>query len=118
VTSPQLLAEEELHRGWPAPAIELAGLSKIYRSGLVVFSAASVPLISVPGWWAGTGRVFPLTAGVASLYEVLFRHESVTAAWGMGGLVWLLATAYLAAGILAFRLGEHTAKRRGTLARY
>jgi hypothetical protein len=73
----------------------------------------------VPGWWADTGRVFPLTAGVASLYEVLFRHESVTAAWGMGGPVWLLATAagYLAAGILSFRRGEHTAKRRGTLAR-
>ncbi len=87
---------------------------------VMLFSAAAVPLISVPGWWAGTGRVFPLTAGVASLYEVLFRHESVTAAWGMGGLVWLLVTAaaYLAAGILAFRLGEHTAKRRVTLARY
>jgi hypothetical protein len=37
----------------------------------------------------------------------------------MGRLVWLLVTAagYLLAGILAFRLGEHTAKRRGSLAR-
>jgi ABC-2 type transport system permease protein len=38
----------------------------------------------------------------------------------MGGLIGLLVTAagYLLAGILAFRLGEHAAKRRGTLARY
>jgi hypothetical protein len=38
----------------------------------------------------------------------------------MGRLVWLIGTAagYLTAGILVFRLGEHTAKRRGTLARY
>jgi ABC-type polysaccharide/polyol phosphate export permease len=87
---------------------------------VMLFSAAAVPLISVPGWWAGTGRVFPLTAGVASLYNVLLGHRPVATAWGMGGLVWLLVTAaaYLAVGILAFRLGEYTAKRRGTLARY
>jgi ABC-2 type transport system permease protein len=44
----------------------------------------------------------------------------VTALWGTGGLLWLLVTAaaYLAAGILAFRLGERTARTRGTLARY
>ena len=87
---------------------------------IMIFSAAAVPLIAVPGWWADTGRVFPLTAGVASLDNVMLGHRSVTRAWGIGGLVWLLVTAvgYLAAGILAFRLGEHTAKRRGTLARY
>jgi ABC-2 type transport system permease protein len=73
----------------------------------------------VPGWWAGTSRAFPLTAGVASLDNILLRHQSATRAWGMGGLVWLLATAagYLLAGILAFHIGERTAKRRGTLAR-
>lgn len=88
--------------------------------GVMLFSAAAVPLIAVPGWWADTGRIFPLTAGVASLNDVMLGHRSVTHAWGMGGLVWLLVTAaaYLVAGIAAFRLGEHIAKRRGTLARY
>jgi hypothetical protein len=40
--------------------------------------------------------------------------------WGTGGLVWLAVTAtgYLAAGIIAFEFGEHTAKRCGTLSRY
>ena len=87
---------------------------------VMLFSAAAVPLIAVPAWWADIGRAFPLTAGIASLNNVMLQHRSVTAAWGMGGLVWLLLTAagYLLAGILAFRLGEHTAKRRGTLARY
>ncbi|HYS41614.1 MAG TPA: hypothetical protein VEO01_38850 [Pseudonocardiaceae bacterium] len=87
---------------------------------IMLFSAAAVPLISVPAWWADTSRVFPLTAGVASLNNLMLQHRPVIAAWGMGGLVWLLVTsaAYLTAGILAFRLGEHTAKRRGTLARY
>jgi ABC-type polysaccharide/polyol phosphate export permease len=87
---------------------------------VMLFSAAAVPLIAVPAWWADTGRVFPLTAGIASLNNVMLGHRSVTQAWGTGGLVWLLVTAaaYLAAGILAFRLGEHRAKRRGSLARY
>jgi ABC-2 type transport system permease protein len=87
---------------------------------IMMFSAAAVPLIAVPAWWADTGRLFPATAGIASLNNVMLGHESVTQAWGMGGLVWLLGTAggYLTAGIAAFRLGEHIAKRRGTLARY
>jgi ABC-type multidrug transport system permease subunit len=87
---------------------------------VMLFSAGAVPLIAVPAWWADTGRVFPLTPGVASLNNVMLRHGSATQPWGMGGLVWLLVTAagYLLAGILAFRLGERTAKRRGTLARY
>ena len=87
---------------------------------VMLFSAAAVPLIAVPAWWADTGRAFPLTAGIASLNNLMLRHRSITQALGMGGLVWLVVTAtgYLAAGILAFRLGEHTAKRRGSLARY
>ncbi|MGH3622070.1 MAG: hypothetical protein ACRDQ5_09815 [Sciscionella sp.] len=85
-----------------------------------IFSAAAIPLITVPGWWIDVGRVFPLTNGVASLYRVLFLDQPVTSPWGTGGLVWLVVTAaaYPAAGILAFRLGERTAKRRGTLGRY
>jgi ABC-2 type transport system permease protein len=51
---------------------------------------------------------------------VLIARQPVTALWGAGGLIWLLVTAaaYLATGIVAFRLGEKTAKTRGTLARY
>jgi ABC-2 type transport system permease protein len=87
---------------------------------VMLFSAAAVPLITVPAWWADTGRVFTLTAGIASLNNVMLQDRSLTQAWGMGGLIGLLVAAagYLLAGILAFRLGEHTAKRRGTLARY
>ncbi len=85
-----------------------------------LFSAAAVPLIGVPGWWATASRAFPLTSGVASLYRVMFLHKAVTTAWGMGGLVWLALTAggYLGAGVLVFGLGERTARRRGTLSRY
>ena len=87
---------------------------------IMLASAAAVPLITVPGWWSGTSRVFPLTAGVASLGNVMLGHRPATQAWGMGGLVWLLVTAagYLLAGIFAFHLGERAARRRGTLARY
>jgi ABC-2 type transport system permease protein len=87
---------------------------------VMLASAGAVPLIAVPGWMAGAGRAFPLTAGVASLYGVLLGHRSATALWGTGGLVWLLVTAaaYLNAGILAFRGFERVAKTRGTLTRY
>jgi ABC-2 type transport system permease protein len=87
---------------------------------VMLASAGAVPLIAVPGWMAGAGRAFPLTAGIASLYGVMLGHRSVTALWGTGGLIWLLVTAaaYLAAGILAFRLCERAAKTRGSLARY
>jgi ABC-2 type transport system permease protein len=87
---------------------------------VMIGSAGALPLLAVPGWMAAAGRAFPLTAEIASLYGVLLGHRSVTAPWGTGGLVWLLITAaaYLAAGILAFRLGERTAKTRGTLGSY
>jgi ABC-type polysaccharide/polyol phosphate export permease len=83
-------------------------------------SAAAVPLITVPSWWADISLAFPLTSGVANLYDVLIQHQPVTSPWGDGGLLLLAVTAvgYLLAGIVAFRLGERTAKRRGTLARY
>jgi ABC-2 type transport system permease protein len=87
---------------------------------VMLFSASAVPLIDVPGWWADASHAFPLTDGVGSLYTALFTDQSVTSPWGIGGLVPLLVTslAYLAAGILAFSLGERIAKRRGTLGRY
>jgi ABC-2 type transport system permease protein len=87
---------------------------------VMLFSASAVPLIDVPGWWADASHLFPLTDGVGSLYKALFTDQSVTTPWGIGGLVPLLITtvAYLAAGVLAFTLGERTAKRRGTLGRY
>jgi ABC-2 type transport system permease protein len=86
----------------------------------LLFSMSAVPLFTVPGWFAAIGHYFPVTAGVGSLYGVLLGHRPVTALWGTGGLVWVLVTAaaYLAAGVLAFRLGERSAKRRGTLGQY
>jgi ABC-2 type transport system permease protein len=87
---------------------------------VMLASAGAVPLIAVPGWMAGAGRVFPLTAGVAGLYGMLLGHRGATALWGTGGLVPLVVTAaaYLGAGILAFRFCERVAKTRGSLARY
>jgi ABC-2 type transport system permease protein len=87
---------------------------------IFVLSAAAVPLIAVPSWWADIARFTPLNNGVASLYQTMLQGRSLSAQWHDGVLVWLAATAaaYLLAGILAFRLGERTAKRRGTLGRY
>ncbi len=87
---------------------------------VMIFAISALPVLTVPGWFAGLGRVFPVTSAVASLYRVLIARQPATALWGTGGLAWLLVTAaaYLAAGILAFRLGERTAKTRGMLGRY
>jgi hypothetical protein len=76
--------------------------------------------VQIPGWFAALSRFFPVTSAVASLYQVLIARQPVTAPWGSGGLVWLSVTAaaYLAADILAFRLADHAARTRGTLARY
>jgi ABC-2 type transport system permease protein len=87
---------------------------------VMIFAISALPVLAVPGWLTGLTRVFPVTAAVASLYDVLIARRPVTALWGTGGLAWLLVTtaAYLAAGIAAFRLGERAAKTRGTLVRY
>jgi ABC-2 type transport system permease protein len=87
---------------------------------VMLFSASAVPLIDVPAWWEGVSHAFPLTDAVGSLYRALLAEESVTAPWGMGGLVPLVVTsvAYLGAGILAFAAGERIAKRQGSLGRY
>jgi ABC-2 type transport system permease protein len=87
---------------------------------VMLFSASAVPLIDVPGWWATASHAFPLTDGIGSLYKALLTDQSITSPWGIGGLVPMLlsSVAYLAAGILAFGIGERVAKRRGTLGRY
>lgn len=87
---------------------------------VMVFAFAALPLLAVPGWFSNLGRFFPATGAVASLYGAMIAHQGVTGLWGTGGLVWLLVTAsaYLAAGILTFRLGERTARTRGTLGAY
>ena len=87
---------------------------------VMIFSASALPLIRVPGWWSAASHAFPLTDGVGSLYNVMIADRSVTSAWGIGGLVPLftVSTAYLVAGIAAFRLGARVAKNRGTLGRY
>ncbi|NVM97761.1 ABC transporter permease [Arthrobacter sp. SDTb3-6] len=87
---------------------------------VMIFSASALPLITVPSWWSEISHFLPLTDVTGSLYRALFTHQPVLVAWGMGGLVPMLATTlgYLAAGILAFGLGARAAKRHGTLGRY
>ena len=47
-------------------------------------------------------------------------HRGVTGLWGTGGLVWVAVTAaaYLAAGLVVFRVLERITKARGALAAY
>ena len=87
---------------------------------MFVGSASAVPLVTLPAWWAKFGRVLPVNLSLENIFGVLLRGRSATTPWGPGGLVWVLvvAAAYLAAGIFAFRVGEKTAKRRGSLSRY
>lgn len=87
---------------------------------VMIFSASALPLIHVPRWWVDASHAFPLTDGVGSLYNVMLAHRSVTAAWGVGGLlpVFTISAAYLLGGIGAFTLGERVAKTRGILGRY
>ncbi len=87
---------------------------------VMLFSASALPLITVPRWWADASHFFPLTDVIGGLYRALFTDQPVLVAWGIGGVLPMLAVSlgYLAAGVLAFILGERTAKRRGTLGRY
>jgi ABC-2 type transport system permease protein len=87
---------------------------------VMVFAIAAVPVLSVPGWFTAIGRLFPATQAVASLSQLMIADRSVPGLWGTGGLVWVAVTAaaYLGIGIGAFRLGERTAKARGTLGSY
>jgi ABC-2 type transport system permease protein len=87
---------------------------------VMVFAFAVLPVFTVPGWFAGLGRVFPLTSPVTSLYGVMLGHRGVTGLWGTGGLAWLIGTAaaYLVAGITVFRVLERITRIRGTLGAY
>ena len=87
---------------------------------VIIFAVSALPLITVPGWYSGLSRVFPVTSDVASLYGVMLGHRGVTGLWGTGGLVWVAVTAaaYLAAGLVVFRVLERITKARGALAAY
>ncbi len=73
-----------------------------------IFAISALPLLSVPGWFTGIGRFFPVTSALASLYGVMLGQRGVTELWATGGLVWVIVTAiaYLAAGIGTFRVLE------------
>jgi ABC-2 type transport system permease protein len=87
---------------------------------VMAFAITALPLLTVPGWFTGLGRVFPVTADVASLYGVMLGHRGVTGLWGTGGLIWMAVTAaaYLAAGLVVFRVLERATKARGALGAY
>jgi hypothetical protein len=61
---------------------------------VMVFAFVALPVFTVPGWFAGLGRVFPLT----SRYGVMLGHRGVTGAWGTGGLAWLIGRRRLPRG--------------------
>jgi ABC-2 type transport system permease protein len=48
------------------------------------WTAAALPVIAVPGWFAGLGGLFPATATVASLYGTMIGHHGVTKLLGTG----------------------------------
>jgi ABC-2 type transport system permease protein len=95
-------------------------LQEIFLMLVMMFTFTALPVISAPGWFTGIGRVFPVTADVASLYGVMLGHRGVAGLWGTGGLVWVAVTAaaYLAAGILIFRVLSRLTRIRGTLGAY
>lgn len=98
----------------------IAPIQEAFLLLVVVFAVSALPEFTVPGWFSGLGRAFPVTSEVASLYRVLIIRQPVTGLWGTGGLVPLLVTtvAYLALGILAFSLGSRVARTRGSLGSY
>jgi ABC-2 type transport system permease protein len=95
-------------------------LMDVFLMLVMIFAVTALPVITVPGWFTGLGRVFPVTADVASLYGVMLGHRGVTGLWGTGGLVWVAVTAaaYLTAGLIVFRVLERITRIRGTLGTY
>jgi ABC-2 type transport system permease protein len=95
-------------------------LMDVFLMLVMIFAVTALPVITVPGWFTGLGRVFPVTADVASLYGVMLGHRGVTGLWGTGGLVWVAVTAaaYLTAGLTVFRVLERITRIRGTLGTY
>ena len=98
----------------------IAPIQEAFLLLVVVFAVSALPAFTVPGWFSGLGRVFPVTSAVASLYRVLITHQPVTGLWGTGGLIPLFLTtaAYLVVGVLAFNYGSRVAKIRGSLGVY
>ncbi len=95
-------------------------LMDVFLMLVMIFAVAALPVITVPGWFTAIGRAFPVTADVASLYGVMLAGRGVTGLRGTGGLVWVAVTAaaYLAAGLVVFRVLERVTKTRGALAAY
>jgi ABC-2 type transport system permease protein len=87
---------------------------------VMIFAFTALPVLTVPGRFTGLGRVFPVTADVASLYGKMLGRQGVSGLWWTGGLVWVAVTAiaYLAAGLVVFRVLERITRTRGTLGAY
>jgi len=86
---------------------------------VMVFAVTALPVLTVPGWFAGIGRLFPATPAVASPYGVTPGHRGITGLRGPDGMLWVsAAAAYLTAGIAVFRTGEKITKARGALGIY
>lgn len=86
---------------------------------VLFLGGAMVPLAQLPGPLAAMGRTLPITHPVAALRTTLLDGHAL-AALGDGGLVWLgvAAIGWLALGAGVFGLGDHAARRSGTLSRY
>src|SRR5262249_4111565 len=87
---------------------------------MAFFTGALIPLSQLPAWMAEIGRFAPISQGLVAMRSVLIDGRTSFALLGDGGMVWMVGVgaAYLIIGIAAFSLGEHRARRRGSLGRY
>lgn len=109
-------------------ALIIAGLTLAWKrvelvqemlTGIIMFiSGAILPLANMPGWLSSMAKPVFLTHSIAAMRTTLQDGGSI-ATWGIGGWVWLIATAaaWLAAGVALFGVGSAVARRRG-LTRY
>ncbi|MPZ88984.1 MAG: hypothetical protein GEU81_13110 [Nitriliruptorales bacterium] len=94
-------------------------LNDLVLLGVFFFSGAVLPRAEMPGWAEAVGTPLFMTHAVAGLRTVML--DGNTLAWGgAGGLAWMLGTAaaWLAAGLIVFRLCERIAQRQGSLSQF
>lgn len=109
-------------------ALIIAGLTLAWKrvellqemlTGIIMFvSGAILPLTNMPGWLSSVAKPVFLTHSIAAMRTTLQDGGSIPT-WGIGGWVWLTATAvaWLAGGVALFGVGSAVARRRG-LTRY
>ncbi len=85
---------------------------------VIIVSGTLFPPSLLPNWLQSLAKLIPLTHGLHGMRLALLQGYGIQELWGTIVIMMAFTVTLIAAGLIAFNVAVHIAKRTGTLSQY